>query len=63
MCDTVVATAGATADGVTILGKNSDRDPNEAITCSACLPQIILRAAAFGVPTSLGIGSIARPGC
>jgi secernin len=30
MCDTVVATAEATADGVTILGKNSDRDPNEA---------------------------------
>ena len=30
MCDTVVATAQATADGVTLLGKNSDRDPNEA---------------------------------
>jgi secernin len=30
MCDTVVATAEATADGVTIFGKNSDRDPNEA---------------------------------
>jgi secernin len=30
MCDTVVATAEATADGVTILGKNSDRAPNEA---------------------------------
>jgi secernin len=30
MCDTIVATAEATADGVAILGKNSDRDPNEA---------------------------------
>jgi secernin len=30
MCDTVVATADVTADGVTILGKNSDRQPNEA---------------------------------
>jgi len=30
MCDTVVATAEVTADGVTIFGKNSDRDPNEA---------------------------------
>jgi secernin len=30
MCDTLVATPEATADGVTILGKNSDRDPNEA---------------------------------
>ena len=30
MCDTIVATAEATADGVTILGKNSDREPNEA---------------------------------
>ena len=30
MCDTVVATAEATADGVTIFGKNSDREPNEA---------------------------------
>jgi secernin len=30
MCDTVVATAEVTADGVTIFGKNSDREPNEA---------------------------------
>ena len=30
MCDTVVATAEATADGVTLFGKNSDREPNEA---------------------------------
>jgi len=30
MCDTLVATPEATADGVTVLGKNSDRDPNEA---------------------------------
>jgi secernin len=30
MCDTVVATAEVTADGVTLFGKNSDREPNEA---------------------------------
>ena len=30
MCDTVVALGDATADGVTLLGKNSDREPNEA---------------------------------
>jgi dipeptidase len=30
MCDTLVATADATKDGVTIFGKNSDREPNEA---------------------------------
>jgi secernin len=30
MCDTVVALGNATADGVTVLGKNSDREPNEA---------------------------------
>lgn len=30
MCDTVVALGNSTADGVTILGKNSDREPNEA---------------------------------
>jgi secernin len=30
MCDTVIATAEVTADGVTIFGKNSDREPNEA---------------------------------
>ena len=30
MCDTVVATANVTASGVTLFGKNSDRDPNEA---------------------------------
>ncbi|MCB8959317.1 MAG: hypothetical protein H6651_03315 [Ardenticatenales bacterium] len=28
MCDTVVATGAATKDGITILGKNSDREPN-----------------------------------
>ncbi len=30
MCDTIVATGEATADGLTIFGKNSDREPNEA---------------------------------
>ncbi|GFP23316.1 hypothetical protein HKBW3S44_00832 [Candidatus Hakubella thermalkaliphila] len=30
MCDTVVVLGNATADGATILGKNSDREPNEA---------------------------------
>ena len=30
MCDTIVATSEATKDGITIFGKNSDREPNEA---------------------------------
>ncbi len=30
MCDTLVALGGVTADGVTLFGKNSDREPNEA---------------------------------
>ena len=30
MCDTVVALGHVTADGVTLFGKNSDREPNEA---------------------------------
>ena len=30
MCDTLVALGNVTADGVTILGKNSDREPTEA---------------------------------
>jgi len=30
MCDTIVATSEVTKDGVTIFGKNSDREPNEA---------------------------------
>jgi len=30
MCDTFVATPSATRDGVTLFGKNSDREPNEA---------------------------------
>ncbi len=30
MCDTLVAVGTATADGVTLLAKNSDREPNEA---------------------------------
>ncbi|MFM8323209.1 MAG: C69 family dipeptidase [Chloroflexota bacterium] len=30
MCDTVVATGEVTRDGVTVFGKNSDREPNEA---------------------------------
>jgi len=30
MCDTIVATGTATADGSVLFGKNSDREPNEA---------------------------------
>lgn len=30
MCDTIVALGNVTADGVTLFGKNSDREPNEA---------------------------------
>ena len=30
MCDTLVALGNVTADGVTLFGKNSDREPNEA---------------------------------
>ena len=30
MCDTVIATGAVTTDGITIFGKNSDREPNEA---------------------------------
>lgn len=30
MCDTIVAIGPATADGITVFGKNSDREPNEA---------------------------------
>jgi len=30
MCDTVVALGNVTADGITLFGKNSDREPNEA---------------------------------
>ena len=30
MCDTIVATSQATADGTVLFGKNSDREPNEA---------------------------------
>ncbi|TFG38534.1 MAG: peptidase U34 [Syntrophobacterales bacterium] len=30
MCDTIVATKDVTADGVTLFGKNSNREPNEA---------------------------------
>ena len=30
MCDTMVALGNVTADGVTLFGKNSDREPNEA---------------------------------
>jgi dipeptidase len=30
MCDTLIATGKTTKDGVTIFGKNSDREPNEA---------------------------------
>ncbi|MBN2178633.1 MAG: peptidase U34, partial [Deltaproteobacteria bacterium] len=30
MCDTIVATRDATAEGITLFGKNSDREPNEA---------------------------------
>ena len=30
MCDTIAATGSATADSITLFGKNSDREPNEA---------------------------------
>jgi len=30
MCDTIIATADVTRDGIAILDKNSDREPNEA---------------------------------
>ncbi len=30
MCDTLVVTTDATANGVTLFAKNSDREPNEA---------------------------------
>jgi len=30
MCDTIAATGSTTADGITLFGKNSDREPNEA---------------------------------
>jgi dipeptidase len=30
MCDTIAATGNAAADGITLFGKNSDREPNEA---------------------------------
>ncbi len=30
MCDTIIATANATKDGIAIFAKNSDREPNEA---------------------------------
>jgi len=29
MCDTIAATGSTTADGITLFGKNSDREPNE----------------------------------
>jgi dipeptidase len=37
MCDTVVATPEATPDGITVFGKNSDREPNEAHLL-VCIP-------------------------
>jgi secernin len=30
MCDTIVALGSVTADGMTLFGKNSDREPNKA---------------------------------
>lgn len=30
MCDTIAAAPGATSEGITLFGKNSDREPNEA---------------------------------
>ena len=30
MCDTMIVTGELAADGVTVFGKNSDREPNEA---------------------------------
>ena len=47
MCDTVVATPEVTADGVTLFGKNSDREPNEA--------QHILRTPAQDYPAGSSV--------
>ena len=55
MCDTFVALADATADGSVILGKNSDREPNEAqpivyIPAHDHAPDAILRATYVTLP-------------
>ncbi len=50
MCDTLVATPEATADGVTVFGKNSDRDPNEAHHL------LYLPAAIVGMHRAHGVG-------
>ena len=55
MCDTFVALAEATTDGSVILGKNSDREPNEAqpivsVPASSHEPDASLRATYVTLP-------------
>ncbi len=57
MCDTIVATPEATADGVMYFGKNSDREPNEAHHLE------INPAADFGVGQVVQMTYIKIPQC
>ncbi len=45
MCDTLTVTPTASADGVALLAKNSDREPNEA-------HQVVLQPASDHAPSS-----------
>ena len=58
MCDTFVAVNEATADGSVILGKNSDREPNEAqpivrVPATEFAPDCELRTTYVTVPQVL----------
>ena len=44
MSDTIAATGSATADGNTLFGKNSDREPNEAQTCAIFIDRNTIQA-------------------